>query len=161
MRHQLYLSLGSNLGNRRQLLLSAIALLGQRVGKVERVSSFIETAPWGFESAHQFLNACVLVSTTLTPRKVLEVTKLIERDLGRTKKSIHGKYGDRPIDIDILLYDHLQVNDDDLVIPHPHMEERDFVMIPLREIMSREMPFTASPACDTDNAHLNGDCSQE
>ena len=135
MLHQLYLSLGSNLGNRCEQLQRAIDLLGERVGTVVRTSSFIETAPWGFESANQFLNACVLVATTLSPREAMEVTKQIERDLGRTHKSIGGQYKDRPIDIDLLLYDDLHVNDDDLVIPHPHMKERDFVMIPLREIL--------------------------
>lgn len=135
MLHQLYLSLGSNLGNRREQLQRAIDLLGERVGTVVRTSSFIETAPWGFESANQFLNACVLVSTSLSPREAMEVTKQIERDLGRTHKSIDGQYKDRPIDIDLLLYDDLHVNDDNLVIPHPHMKERDFVMIPLREIL--------------------------
>ena len=126
--------MGSNLGNRRQLLQSAIALLGERVGSVERISSFIETAPWGFECEHQFLNACVCINTRMTPREVLEATKQIERELGRTRKSSNGQYTDRPIDIDILLYDDIQVNEPDLVIPHPHMEERDFVMIPLQEI---------------------------
>lgn len=126
--------MGSNLGNRRQLLQSAIALLGERVGSVERTSSFIGTAPWGFESEHQFLNACVCINTRMAPREVLEATKQIERELGRTRKSSNGQYADRPIDIDILLYDDIEVNEPDLVIPHPHMEERDFVMIPLQEI---------------------------
>lgn len=126
--------MGSNLGNRRQLLQSAIALLGERVGSVEHTSSFIETAPWGFESEHQFLNACVCINTRMAPREVLEATKQIERELGRTRKSSNGQYADRPIDIDILLYDDIQVDEPDLVIPHPHMEERDFVMIPLQEI---------------------------
>ena len=70
----------------------------------------------------------------MTPREVLEATKQIERELGRTRKSSNGQYADRPIDIDILLYDDIQVNEPDLVIPHPHMEEREFVMIPLQEI---------------------------
>lgn len=135
MQHQLYLSLGSNLGDRRQLLQRAVALIGERVGVVERTSSFIETEPWGFESDNQFLNACVLVSTKLPPHEVLRVTKQIERELGRMRKSIDGHYSDRPIDIDMLLYDDLHLNDSDLVLPHPHMTERDFVMIPLREIM--------------------------
>ena len=130
--------MGSNLGNRRQLLQAAIALLGERVGTVDRISSFIETAPWGFESEHQFLNACVSVITKMTPREVLEATKQIERELGRTQKSTGGQYADRPIDIDILLFDDTQVNEPDLVIPHPHMEERDFVMIPLQEIRPKK-----------------------
>ena len=131
----MYLSLGSNLGDRRHLLQRAVALIGERVGVVERTSSFIETEPWGFESDNQFLNACVLVSTKLPPHEVLRVTKQIERELGRTRKSVDGHYSDRPIDIDMLLYDDLHLADSDLILPHPHMTERDFVMIPLREIM--------------------------
>ena len=123
------------MGDRRQLLQRAVALIGERVGVVERTSSFIETEPWGFESDNQFLNACVLVSTKLPPHEVLHVTKQIERELGRTRKSVDGYYSDRPIDIDMLLYDELHLADSDLILPHPHMTERDFVMIPLREIM--------------------------
>lgn len=133
--HQVYLSLGSNLGDRRQILLSALAFLAERVGTVERVSGFLETEPWGFRSDHLFLNACAFVSTQLSPREVLGATQQIERDLGRTHKSVDGRYSDRPIDIDILLYDDIQLDEDDLKIPHPHMTERDFVMIPLREIL--------------------------
>lgn len=114
---------------------SAIALLGERVGTVDRQSSFIETEPWGFQSANRFLNMCVRVLTCLSPEQVLAVTKQIERELGRTTKSVDGQYHDRPIDIDILMYDDLNIDLPDLKLPHPHMQERDFVMIPLREIL--------------------------
>ena len=132
--HQVYLSLGSNLGDRKDNLAQAIRLIGERVGEVLRKSSFIETKPWGFESDNLFVNACVLCETTLTPRQVLRATQKIERELGRTHKSVNGHYADRLIDIDILLYDDLRVDEPDLQIPHPLMFERDFVMIPLGEI---------------------------
>lgn len=136
--HQVYLGLGSNLGNRRALLKRAVRLIGERVGEVTRQSTFIETEPWGFESANKFLNAVILCETDMTPREVLEATQQIERDMGRQKTvhrtSSHRTYTDRPIDIDILLYDDLTVDEPDLKIPHPLMEQRDFVMIPLREI---------------------------
>ena len=136
--HQVYLGLGSNLGNRRALLKRAIRLIGERVGEVTRQSTFIETEPWGFESANKFLNAVILCETDMTPREVLEATQQIERDMGRQKavhrSSTNRTYTDRPIDIDILLYDDLTVDEPDLKIPHPLMEQRDFVMIPLREI---------------------------
>lgn len=103
-----------------------------------RQSSLIETEPWGFESEHRFLNAVILCETSQTPRQVLETTQQIERDMGRKKitnrKSGSRTYSDRPIDIDILLYDDLTVDEPDLRIPHPLMHERDFVMIPLEEI---------------------------
>lgn len=133
--HTVYLSLGSNLGNRKRLLREAIALISSDVGCVERESSFIETEPWGFSSPNKFLNCCVKVMTALAPRQLLGATQRIERELGRTMKSEDGVYHDRVIDIDILLYDDLTVDEPDLKIPHPLMGERDFVMVPLREIL--------------------------
>ena len=131
----LYLSLGSNLGDREEMLNRAIALIGERVGEVQRVSSFIETEPWGFKSKHPFLNAACLVLTTLSPEECLEATQQIERELGRKRKSKNGKYHDRPIDIDLLMYDDLELSTPRLTLPHPRMKEREFVMIPLREIL--------------------------
>ena len=135
-REKLYLSLGSNLGDRAENLNRAIALIGERVGEVQRVSSFIETEPWGFESKHPFLNAACLVLTTLSPEECLKATQQIERELGRKRKSRNGVYHDRPIDIDLLMYGDLALSTPRLTLPHPRMKERDFVMIPLREILS-------------------------
>ena len=132
--HKIYLGLGSNLGNRKENLAYAIRFIGERVGKVLRVSSFIETEPWGFESENTFVNAVILCETDLTPRQLLGATQKIEREMGRQKKSTDGGYSDRCIDIDILLYDDLREDEPDLQIPHPLMLKRDFVMIPLREI---------------------------
>ena len=148
-KHQIYLGLGTNLGNREDHILKAIQLIGERVGTVVRQSSLIETEPWGFESPNKFLNAVILCETERTPREVLRLTQKIERDMGRKKpigglspSAIHRtdgtvpkrRYKDRPIDIDILLYDDITVDEPDLKIPHPLMYERDFVMIPLNEI---------------------------
>ena len=133
--HIAYLSLGSNLGDRHATIQSAILLLGKQAGSVDRVSSAIETEPWGFKSANKFLNMCVRIITTLSPEQLLATTKDIEQQLGRTTKSVNGQYHDRPIDIDILIYDDLHIDEPDLHIPHPLMHERDFVMKPLREIM--------------------------
>lgn len=138
-KHQVYLSLGSNLGQREENLRKAIRLIHERVGEVARQSSFIETEPWGFESDHPFMNAAVLCLTEKSPREVLRLTQQIERDLGKSKEHAtqrgeSSKFHDRPIDIDILLYDDLTVDEPDLQIPHPLMYERDFVMIPLKEI---------------------------
>lgn len=132
--HQVYLGLGSNLGDCRKNLERAIRMIGDKVGRVLRQSSFIETEPWGFESKHKFMNAVILCETIKTPRELLLLTQQIERDMGRKKKSVSGGYADRPIDIDILLYDDLTIDEPDLKIPHPLMHERDFVMIPLNEI---------------------------
>lgn len=135
--HIAYLSLGSNLGDRHATMQSAILLLGKQAGTVDRVSSAIETEPWGFKSANKFLNMCVRITTTLSPEQLLTTTKNIELQLGRTTKSVNGQYHDRPIDIDILTYDDLHINTPSLTLPHPHMHERDFVMIPLREILDK------------------------
>ena len=137
--HLAYLSLGTNLGRRRQNLLRAIRLIGEHVGRIVRQSSFHETEPWGFQSTHRFLNACVGVETTLTPRQLLNATQQIELQLGRRQKSVNGIYHDRPIDIDILLYDDLHIDEPDLKIPHPLMHQRDFVMLPLREILKEKV----------------------
>jgi 2-amino-4-hydroxy-6-hydroxymethyldihydropteridine diphosphokinase len=133
--HKLYISLGSNLGNKEEKLRRAIELINERIGSVLRTSSFIETEPWGFQSENTFLNAVCLVKTSLTPMQCLKETQKIERLLGRTRKSKDGIYHDRPIDLDLLLYDDLEMNTPELTLPHPHMQERDFVMIPLKEIM--------------------------
>lgn len=134
-KHTVYLALGANIGDRRTTMLRAIDRINELIGTVERQSVFYETEPWGFASPHRFLNACVRVSTMLSPRQLLAATQQIERVLGRMAKSADGVYHDRVIDIDILLYDDLRVDEPDLKIPHPLMTERDFVMIPLREIL--------------------------
>jgi len=122
------------MGRREENLRRAVLLIGERVGAVLRQSSVLETEPWGYESDHKFLNAVILCQTELSPRQLLQAVKQIERDMGRVTKSKACRYADRPIDIDILLYDNLTVDDPDLKIPHPLMHERDFVMIPLNEI---------------------------
>ncbi len=82
-----------------------------------------------------FVNAAVCVTTSLSPHDVLKLTQGIERDMGRTVKSVNGQYHDRIIDIDILLYDDIKLDEPDLKIPHPLMHQRDFVMKPLRDIL--------------------------
>lgn len=132
--HIVYLSLGTNLGNRKRNLREAIEKIGELVGIILRQSAIYETKPWGFDSPNDFLNICVCVETPLLPRQLLEATQRVERELGRTTKSISRQYVDRIIDIDILLYDCLRIDEADLHIPHPLMAKRDFVLMPLREV---------------------------
>lgn len=134
--HTVYLSLGANIGDRRATLLRAVDMLGELCGNVARLSSFIETEPWGFNSPHRFLNAAAMLLTPMTPHDLLHATQQIERELGRTAKSDGNGYKDRPIDIDILTYDDLHIATPELTLPHPRMAEREFVMLPLREIAS-------------------------
>lgn len=133
--HKVYLGLGSNLGNRKAILNEAISLIQKRVGEVVRQSSFLETEPWGFTSHNKFLNACICVNTQYSPRQILKTTQAIEKDMGRCHKTVNHQYHNRIIDIDILMIDDLNIDDSDLKVPHPLMKERDFVMIPLKEIM--------------------------
>jgi len=133
--HILYLALGSNIGNREENLRNALKLLEQLVGKVEQVSAFYETKPLGFHSTHLFLNAACRTTTLLSPHQCLRATQRIERQLGRADKSENGVYKDRPIDIDLLLYDDLHIQTSSLTLPHPRMLERPFVMQPLKEVL--------------------------
>lgn len=135
-----YLGLGTNIGNRRGNLVKAAALLAERVGDILALSGFMETEPWGFESENLFLNAAIKMETPFTPDELLSVTQAIEREMGRDKKS-DGTYHDRVIDIDILLYDNRVIEQPGLIVPHPLMQERLFVMAPLAEIA----PFEKHP----------------
>ena len=98
-----YLSLGTNLGNKEQNLHNAVQKIEERIGRVTSLSAFYATAPWGFDSANSFLNAVCRVETTLHPLEVLEATQAVEREMGRTSKSVDGVYHDRIIDIDLLV----------------------------------------------------------
>ena len=130
-----YLGLGTNLGDKRKNLNDAIRMLENQVGEVEKVSSVIETEPEGFKSDNMFLNAVVKVRTALSPFEILDITQDVEKSLGRKEKSSNGIYHDRVIDIDILLYDDINISTPRLVIPHPRMAQREFVMTPLTEIL--------------------------
>lgn len=133
--HEVYLSLGTNLGNRKRNIREAIDKIGEQIGVVERQSALYETKAWGYSSPNDFVNSCVMVLTAMAPRQVLEVTQRIEQEMGRTLKSVNGEYHDRIIDIDILMIDDLVIDEPDFKVPHPLMEEREFVMKPLKEIL--------------------------
>ena len=128
-----YLGLGTNIGNRRKNMITAAALLAERVGDVLALSGFYETEPWGFQSDNIFLNAAVKLRTSLSPEELLLSTCEIEKEMGRMEKS-NGAYHDRIIDIDILMYDDRVMQTATLTLPHPLMQERKFVMEPLAEI---------------------------
>ncbi|HEY5589499.1 MAG TPA: 2-amino-4-hydroxy-6-hydroxymethyldihydropteridine diphosphokinase [Paludibacter sp.] len=128
-----YLGLGTNLGDKERNLNDAVMVLTLEVGKVLSQSSFYVSKPWGFDSENDFLNAVVLVETNLSPFDLLSKTQAIEMNMGRITKTT-SSYIDRVIDIDILLYDNLIIDQPTLKIPHPLLAERDFVLIPLAEI---------------------------
>jgi 2-amino-4-hydroxy-6-hydroxymethyldihydropteridine diphosphokinase len=129
-----YLGLGSNLGDKEGNIKKALALISERAGGILALSSFYETEPWGYSSSERYLNTAVGVETKLSPEELLHTTQEIERETGRKTKTVDGKYGDRLIDIDILLYDDLIIQTPALIIPHPLMCQRAFVLQPLSEI---------------------------
>ena len=134
-----YLSLGSNLGSREQTIREAIKKIEQQIGSVPCCSSFYYSAPWGFASEHEFCNECCLLETDKLPLDVLRATQAIERQLGRTHKTIDAHYSDRIIDIDLIrAFDgqkEIEWHDDVLTLPHKLWREREFVTIPLQEIL--------------------------
>ena len=145
---ELYLSLGSNQGDKRKNIEDALSILNIELGApYKAVSSLIETEPWGFDSEETFVNAAVLYELEMkkgyNPEAeglmILEICKSVERRLGRTGAPQYDErgeriYSDRPIDIDILLFGDDHINCEELTVPHKLMYERDFVMVPLKEI---------------------------
>lgn len=127
-----YLSLGSNLGNRKEKLLEALSLIENGCGTIVDKSGIYRSAPWGYKSDNEFLNMVISVSTTLKATDLLRELQSIEVLLGRSKTK--EAYSDRPIDIDIVFYDQIVIQSPDLTIPHPLMEQRSFVLEPLMEI---------------------------
>ena len=149
----LYLSIGSNLGDKRNFLLQAIALIRERVGRVVCMSRFYETEPWGYTSTNTYLNAALEVETSLSALEVLAITQDIERELGRQRKSMNREYFDRSIDIDLLLMDDIIVRSEALNLPHPLMHERLFVMEPMVEIAPTVMhPVLKKTICEIFNS---------
>ncbi|MFR6470799.1 MAG: 2-amino-4-hydroxy-6-hydroxymethyldihydropteridine diphosphokinase [Turicibacter sanguinis] len=127
-----YLSLGSNIGDKKKYLYDAIKLLdGDKGIRIVKLSSLYETSPWGYTEQDLFMNLVVLIETSLSPVELLDCCQFIEQELGRVRLI---KWGPRVIDVDILLFEDETINTERLTIPHPFMTERDFVMIPLCEI---------------------------
>jgi 2-amino-4-hydroxy-6-hydroxymethyldihydropteridine diphosphokinase len=128
------LALGGNVGNVRDSLDRAVAMLcdGREVRLVARSSDYL-TPPWGIEDQPPFVNSCLIVATTLAPHALLQRAQAAERALGRDRTA-ERRWGPRPIDIDILAYDDVVLETADLTLPHPHLFERAFVLVPLMEI---------------------------
>jgi|TARA_B110000285_G_C15127597_1_gene621303 dihydroneopterin aldolase / 2-amino-4-hydroxy-6-hydroxymethyldihydropteridine diphosphokinase len=127
------LGLGSNLGDKKENIENAIKEIAATIGDIAIKSSQIETAPWGNISQENFINCCLTVNTYLTPTECLKTCLNIEANLGRARDNqVH--WGPRIIDIDILFYNELILNSDQLIIPHPFLHERDFVLQSLKEI---------------------------
>jgi 2-amino-4-hydroxy-6-hydroxymethyldihydropteridine pyrophosphokinase len=131
---RVFLGLGSNLGDKREYIRKALVFIGKRVGEIIALSDFYETQAWGYDSSETYINAVAEISTSIEPDELLLITQEIEREIGRKDKTENGKYHDRIIDIDILLYDDKIIQSKELTIPHPYMHKREFVLKPLFEI---------------------------
>ena len=131
---KVYLGLGTNLGDKEKNFRDAVRKTGERVGNVSSLSAFYATSPWGFRSENTFLNAVACVETTFSPHELLAITQQIERETGRSVKTVNHTYADRLIDIDLLMVGDQIINEPGLVLPHPLMHKRRFVMEPFAEI---------------------------
>lgn len=125
------LSTGSNQGNSLQILQIANLLIERHVGQIIKQSSFYRTAAWGKTDQPDFYNQALAVETPFTPKMLVQKLQSIEKSLGRQRKE---KWGPRLIDIDIVFFDQYVIKSEELIIPHPEMQNRNFVLFPLAEI---------------------------
>ncbi len=150
--NEVYLILGGNLGDRNLTLHKAIEQLRQRAGKVLETSSFYETKAWGYTEQPSFYNCVVRLQTQLTANQLLTCILEIERELGRVRDQ---KWHERTIDIDILYFNHEVIEQEALVVPHPLLQDRRFVLVPLAEIA----PLFVHPVLLKSNAALLEHCT--
>ena len=151
---KVYLSIGSNKGNRSVLINKAIDEIEKKVGIIISRSSIYESKSWGFDS-NDFYNLCLLIDTDIMPKSLLINLKRIEKSMGR--EDVDGSYSDRLIDIDILFYDNITTDLEDLKIPHPKIEIRKFVLVPMLEIANDYV----HPILNKTIKELYNDCSDQ
>lgn len=152
-----YLGLGSNMGDRHAQIRAAAELIHKNIGKIAKKSHVYETQPWGNPDQEKFLNQVVMANTTLDPRELLDKIGRIERELGRERRKDQDKWGPRPIDIDILFYGKRVIRDKGLEIPHPELHKRAFVLVPLLEMA----PELEHPILKKQIDELYMDCKDE
>ena len=133
--HTAFLALGSNLGDKDRNLQLALEKIAEKIGAISALSSIHASEAWGYKSENRFLNQVVKVETELSPLELLKTIQAIETQMGRRRKN-SARYQDRIIDIDIILYDDLVYQSEELTIPHPLYRQRPFVQEPLEEILT-------------------------
>ena len=134
LERKVYIILGSNIGDKKSYIEKACKYIEVNIGNIELYSSYYQTSPWGFESNDEFMNRVICVASKLTPHTIMNTLLDIENTLGRVRNSDSIGYESRTIDLDILLIDDLVIDSETLIIPHPRMKLRKFVLIPLDEI---------------------------
>lgn len=152
--HKCYLLLGTNLGDKSVNLSTAIAMIGEEIGQVTVKSSVYRTAAWGKENQDDFLNQVLEVTSDKAAEEVLTCCLAIEKEMGRVR---YEKWGERLIDIDVLYYDREVISTDVLSVPHPHLHERRFTLVPLVEIA----PEYVHPKLNQTHVQLLGSCPDQ
>ena len=151
--HKVILSLGGNIGNKKMNFQKAVQLIEREIGEILDKSSIYETPHWGFESEDNFWNQVIVCQTSLLPFDVLDKINSIEDHFGRQR--IKGRYTSREMDIDILYFANVCVESEELIIPHPLISERKFVLVPLQEIT----PDFKHPINGLTNRQMLKDCN--
>jgi len=149
-----FIQLGGNIGNREQFLGNALKEIEKEGIKIKSISSFYETEAWGVSNQKKFLNCVIKVECTHTPFELLQTLLYIETLFGRNRQ-LFNKWQERTIDLDILFYNKEIINDKNLIIPHPHLQDRKFVLIPLGEIA----PNLVHPTLKSTIKQLLKECS--
>ncbi|WP_395617282.1 2-amino-4-hydroxy-6-hydroxymethyldihydropteridine diphosphokinase [Aquirufa sp.] len=152
MINQLFLSLGGNLGNTREIFEGAYPLIEKKIGKISVYSSIYQTEAWGPIPQADFLNQVILVSTTLPPQACLKEMLAIEKEFCRERKE---RWGPRTLDLDILYYSDVTIAEEDLTVPHPRIADRKFILTPLAEIA----PFYVDPTSGKSMVELLDSCT--
>lgn len=150
------LGIGGNIANPLKNMELALEKIGQKIGSIDRSSGVYKTSPWGVENQPEYLNAVVGVYTNLSPHEVLSNCLSIEKELGRSREGVE-KWSERLIDIDVLYIDDLKIDSKELKVPHPFIQDRKFVLVPLAEIY----PNYCHPILENTTLELLQECSDK
>lgn len=134
--YEVYIAIGSNIGEREYYINKSIEMINLTVGKVHKIARFIETEPYGYEKQGKFINTVICITTKLSPKTLLKRLNYIEEKLGRVRDI---RWGPRTIDLDIIFYDNLIIDEEELHIPHIDFMNRDFVLLPLVELNKNKL----------------------